>query len=210
MNIFTTQKDYCNNSRQTSAYNSYGTMNHSGGDNPKPSEFKKELTFSMEGMNTSEGSIPPGLEACRLPSWYAQYIPKESIRDADLMSQAIKETGEIIRMHDRFNSDGRISRNEQRILDNFRNNHMEANQALRDLNKSASNKKHEISEYSKKLSFYFKEAMNEQGITQANYFEKVLQVEGDNENLHQRFKEMLFKDSNILELMDEIGLKRPS
>ncbi len=113
-------------------------------------------------------------------------------------------------MQDKFNSDGYISRAEQQRLDNFRNNNMTANQSLRENFEFLLKYDDELCEYGGIVNTCWTAAKEEQGITQENYNEKVLQAEGDNESLHQSFREKLLSDSRALELMNILGIKLSS
>ena len=176
---------------------------HSDGINSSNSDMDK-VSLSAEGMKASEQA----LEEFRIPSWLSQYYPKQT--DLTVSVSAIEETRQLFQMHDKFNSDGHISRTEQQRLDNYRNNNMTANQTLRNNLEFLSKYKDELSEYGKIVNNYWTTAKEEQGITQKNYNEKVLQAEGDNESLHQSFRKKLLTDSRALELMDILGIKLSS
>ncbi len=167
---------------------------------------KDKVTISAEGMKVSDTTHQQALEKFRLPSWLTQYYPKPI--DLSISSQAVEETRQLFQMHDRFSSDGHISSKEQQALDSYRANNMTANQTMRDNSKFRSEYKNEIAEYVGKLDNYLAAAKEEHGITPRNYYEKVLQAEGDNESLHQTVRKKLLEDSRVLELMEILGIKR--
>lgn len=205
MNISNIQNAYLYNSYDTSANSTSSPISHSEGISSS-NNSKDKVTLSTEGMKASENSQRQDLEKFRMPSWLSQYYPKQM--DLSISSQAIEETRQLFQMHDKFYSDGHISSNEQQSLNSYRNNNMTANQTMRDNNEFCSKYKDELAEYGEKLNNYYAAAKEEQGITQRNYNAKVLQAEGDNESLHQSFKEKLLTDPRILELMDILGIER--
>ncbi|WP_321491810.1 hypothetical protein [uncultured Desulfobacter sp.] len=173
---------------------------YSNGINSSNSNMDK-VSLSAEGMKASEQD----LEKFRMPSWISQYYPKQT--DLTISTQAVEETRQLFQMHDHFNSDGHISRTEQQRLDSYRNTNMTANQTLRENLEFLSKYKDELAEYEKIVNTYYTVAKEEQGITQKNYNETVLQAEGDNESLHQSFRKKLLADSRALELMGILGIK---
>lgn len=205
MNISNIQNTYRYNSSDISINSTSSPISHCQGISSS-SNSKDTVTLSAEGMKASENSQRQGLEQFRMPSWRSQYYPKQM--DLSLSSQAVEETRQLFQMHDKFNSDGHISSNEQELLTFYRHNNMTANQTMRDNHEFCSKYKNELAEYGEKLNNYYAEAMEEQGVNQSNYYEKVLHAEGDNESLHQSFKEKILTDPRILELMDVLGIKR--
>jgi len=206
MNISDTHNTYLYNSQNIlskSPLSSVSTFKSSSPSN----NSKDKVTLSAEGIKASENANLKDLENFRIPSWLSKYYPKQM--DLSLSSQAVEETRQLFQMHDKFYTDGQISGSEQQHLNRFSHN-MSANQTLRDNLEFTSKYKNELAEYGKKLDGYYAAAREEHGITQKNYNEKVLKAEGDNQKLHQSFKEKILTDPSVLELMDILGVQRPT
>lgn len=207
MNISNTPNTYLYGSYYTSTNSAPGSMHQSetvGSSN----NSQDKVTLSSEGMKASDTTRQQDLEKLRMPSWLSQYYPKQM--DLSISSQAIEETRQLFQMHDKFYSDGHISDKEQQSLANYRANNMTANQAMRDNLEFSSKYKDELVEYGGILMGYYTATREDYDITPENYYEKVLQVKGDNESLHQSVREMLLKDDRAVELMDILGIKPPA
>ena len=207
MNISDVQNTYLYNAQNILSKSSSSSVYPSGGTRLSDNS-KDKVTLSAEGMKASENASLKDYEKFRMPSWLSQYYPKQT--DLSISGQAVEETRQLFQMQDKFHADGYITGNEQQRLNSFRSNNMTANQTMRDNLEFISKYNSELMEYGKKIDSYYAEAKEEQGITQRNYNERVLQAEGDNKRLHQHFREKLLADPSVLELMDILGVQRPS
>lgn len=183
----------------------YSNESKAGSDkaqNGDTSAITDTVTISEEAkhlsMKADEKKLP--LEANALPKWFEEYIPPSSV-----LSNNID--------HDYWNSiaaltsDNTLSSDEKaQIKDRLRNdpNH----QRSLEEEKFAVKHKNDIKNYVSSLETYFKESLQENGITsKQDYYDKVILNDKTSEEVRQSMAAKIDNDSNMQKLMKILGVK---
>lgn len=146
------------------------------------------------------------LEHFRLPNWLPGMTANRVINGG----KAVEETRELIKMYERARSDGIITDNEQRKIDEFRRTSMPDNDSAREYHYFYQKHGNEIEEYNGIFRNAFDEAKAEHGIeSHKDYVEKVLNVPGDNIVLRNSVVSKLLENPRAVELMDVLKIQRP-
>lgn len=161
-----------------------------------------KVTISEEAkrlnVQTDEKNLP--LQANALPSWFNKYIPSSSM-------QSTKVDHDFWNFIGGLTSDNSISSDEKiRIKEYLQRNHAYQQRSADD--KFASEHNNDIKDYMSALSDYFKDSLQENGITsKQDYYNKVILNEDISEQVHQTMTKKIENDSDILELMSTLGVK---
>ncbi|PLX47097.1 MAG: hypothetical protein C0613_15095 [Desulfobulbaceae bacterium] len=148
------------------------------------------------------------LESYRLPNWMIDFVPKQSILNS---AQAIQETRGHLAMLEKITADGEFSSADKRFMQDHlvhqspvtRNMHADAEFRMK--------YKNELNEYAEILRHAYDNAKQANGIANRDdYINKVLNAPDDNLALRDSLLKKLLETPRALELMDMLGIDRPS
>ncbi|PNV83181.1 MAG: hypothetical protein C0627_06510 [Sulfurimonas sp.] len=186
-------------------YNAYNTYSRNNGSSTRDMESSQDVhvktdsvTISKEAKELAEADTLP-LEAFSLPSWLNEYIPSSSV------------VGGINRDFWNFvgtmTNDNTLSGGEKAQIKEYLKNDP-THQEMLDKEKFTTQHNKKITDYMTSLQSYFKEALEENGITsKQDYYEKVILNDSYTQKVHQSMMQKMDNDSNIQELMSILGVK---
>ena len=195
----------------TTAYratqNPSATTNPRHGPDEKVDTAQSKVRISAEGKAAS--TVEPGsLESYRIPDWMPELLPRQTIA---VGSEAIEETREQMEMLEDLKADGHLSASDRQFMQAYRENNSPATQQYHANAAFARKFRDELIEYSEIRNSAFQQARLENGIeTREDYVDKVLHAPDDNTALRNRVVEKLLDNPRALELMDKLGIDRPS
>lgn len=151
--------------------------------------------------NAPEGVLP--VEAYALPSWYANYIPDESLLNTKI-NHEYWALAEELRKDDNYLSD-----EDKSILQNYlRNDPMHQEMLAKE--KFRQKYKDELYEYNTLLNEYFQEALRENGVnedSQEDYYKMVILDKTRSEAIHQTMLNKMDNNPRFHELMEILGIR---
>lgn len=186
-------------------YNAYNTYSRNNGSNTRDMESSQDVhvktdsvTISKEAKELAEADTLP-LEAFSLPSWLNEYIPSSSV------------VGGINRDFWNFvgtmTNDNALSSGEKVQIKEYLKNDPTYQEML-DKEKFTTQHNKKMTEYMASLQSYFKEALEENGITsKQDYYEKVILDDSYTQKVRQSMMQKMDNDPNIQGLMSILGVK---
>ena len=186
-------------------YNAYNTYSRNNGSNTRDMESSQDVhvktdsvTISKEAKELAEADTLP-LEAFSLPSWLNEYIPPSSV------------VGGINRDFWNFvgtlSNDNVLSDGEKTQIKEYLQNDP-THQEMLDKEKFTTQHNKKITDYMTSLQSYFKEALEENGITsKQDYYEKVILNDSYTQKVRQSMMQKMDNDPNIQGLMSILGVK---
>jgi hypothetical protein len=147
------------------------------------------------------------LNSYRVPDWIVDFVPQQSI----LNSEAMDETRAHLNMLETMSADGQLSAAEKQLMTDQLANHSPATQKMHASAAFLTKFEDELNEYSGILSQAYDQAKRENGITSRDdYIVEVLNTPDDNLALRDSVAGKLLDNPRALELMDMLGIARPS
>lgn len=148
------------------------------------------------------------LESYRIPNWMVAFVPDQSILNS---ADAMKETRAHLNMLKKMTADGQLSAAEKHVMKDQLANYSPATQKMHANAEFRIKFKDELNEYAGMLRQAYDQARQENGITsREDYIIKVLNAPDDNLALRDSLKGILLNNPRALELMDALGIARPS
>jgi hypothetical protein len=131
------------------------------------------------------------------PSWFDKFVVPSSVQSKKVNHDFWNLIGGLI-------SDNTLSSDEKAQIKEYLQN----NPVHQSDDKFASEKNSDLKNYITSLHNYFKEALKENGITsKQDYYDKVMLNKNTSEQVHQTMVSKIEKDSNMLKLMNILGVK---
>jgi len=165
------------------------------------------VNISSQGKLAAKTDLD-SLESYRIPNWMVDFVPNQNILNS---ADAMKETRAHLGMVEKMTADGPLSAAEKYFMIDQLANHSPATQKMHANAEFRMTFKNELGEYAGILRQAYDEAKQENGITShEDYISKVLNAPDDNLALRDTLKENLLNNPRALELMDTLGIARPS
>lgn len=173
---------------------------------PKPSDEK--VTLSAEGKQAASSTAKTGVEQYALPSWFMEFSPEFFNLGS---GGRVEEGRRFVAMSEKLGADGELSKKDQQAIQSYLDNKMPITSARKQVEKHYLQNQELFKEYGAIRNKHLNDALAEHGIvTQADWNQKILNVEGDNQALRFSIMEKMFNDPRAMELMATLGIKRPS
>lgn len=206
MNISTS---YASQLLVSRASQSYTTTSQTAQKPSDDSTSTQESTVTISAVGKQASKIEVGsLESYRLPNWEFELKPKQYLIDGEGL---MKESRAHMKLFNELYADGEISASDKQVMKEYRTTNSSAHQTYRDNAAFLKKYEDELSEYAKIFDQAYDQAKLEHGIeTREDYVDKILNAPGDNIPLRNSVVEKLLYNPRALELMDTLGIKRPS
>ncbi len=191
-----------NSNNMYDVYNAYSRNNASsttGMESSQDVHVKSDsVTISKEAKELANAESLP-LEAFALPSWLNEYIPSSNV------------AGGINRDFWNFvgtlTNDNALSGGDKAQIKEYLKNDP-THQEMLDKDKFTAQHNKKMTEYMASLQSYFKEALEQNGITsKQDYYEKVILDDSYTQKVRQSMMQKMDNDSNMQELMSILGIK---
>jgi|GEM_PF-3275301 len=167
-----------------------------------------KVTLSAEGKQAASVSAKTGVEQYALPSWFMEFSPEFFNLGS---GGRVEEGRRFVAMSEKLGADGDLSKKDQHAIQSYLDNEMPMTSARRQVEAHYLQNQNLFSEYGAIRNKHLNDALAEHGIvTQEDWNQKVLNVDGDNQALRFSIMEKMFNDPRAMELMSTLGIKRPS
>lgn len=169
----------------------------------RAAEAERGLTKTSDQMDNKYTD----LEHYRLPNW----LPAMKTGYLFDHGKAIDETRATMKMLEEVRSDGIVTHDEQRRIDEWRRTSMPEHDRMLEYHYFYQKHEREILEYQEIFRGIYNDAKAEQGIeSHEDYVEKVLNAPGDNIALRDSVATKLLDNPRAVELMDILNIQRPT